>query len=549
MVRYVFILLNSMIVGCPSQPEASTDPGGGTQHPAPLVKFENAPSGSSTATSLSIKVKGANTATKEYAYAFVARGGVNCKAQSYSSWREFSTAITISSGVMGTLGPKTLCAKGRRADKTEQQEPIRRVWTLVSDAGGLIGDDEPLLEIALDTDVAKGPGSKDVEVTVTFKDITDADKSAEVTLTVTCDMGITAPKVDAKDAAEGTAIWGDEDAGGDDDAVTIPLDKAGKCEFKAEANLGAKDKSATATFTINAPDPAEEPEEEHTLELTDKEKEADKTDDGLQLSQKTLKFASTNQAEQTVTLENMGTGDIDWTVTTEQEELLFKVRKRDDSDWIDLQKDNLSELKGNLNTSGDEKTQELEFKLAHPYKTDYDGDKNVTVKINDGTNDVTLTLHILAPKLKISADETDEDITKKTDAPIWHVVLTGSTNSAKEKTLTLANTKNDLKVLDWDVFPYMWKPDWFNFEIDIDAGTLKLKKLADKAPEADESKKITLIIGSNSDSHGLSARSFAMSANQEITWKDEKETETQKSNAAWRTNDIRYVVVEFKEEE
>ena len=120
------------------------------------------------------------------------------------------------------------------------------------------------------------------------------------------------------------------------------------------------------------------------------------------------------------------------------------------------------------------------------------------------------------------------------------------TNSDHEKTLTLADsTRDDLSGLDWDVFPYMYKPDWFEYEKDMDAGTLKLKLVA--APKASDNKQLTLIIVSNSNSHGIKARSFGLfNAQQKLTWRegDDKEV-TQKTK--WCTRDIRYVVVNFKE--
>lgn len=540
-MRYVFIiLLNSMMLSCPSQPDtsekpapqATPDPTGGDQLPAPRVEFVDAPSGNSTATTLSIKVKGANTATKEYAYAFVSNaGGVNCKDQMYSTWYKFSQPISISATSatkMGAPGKKTLCAKGRRADKTVQQEPTKHEWTLVADNGG--GGEEPAEEASLTVALSptsakeKTGSSQAVAVTVTFADFADADKSATVTLTVTCNNGITAPTVAAKNATDGEVEWD----------VAVPISKAGECEFVAEANLGNKAKSE-ATFTIEE---GEEPDND-----------PDETPKGLHLSQSAVKFASTNKDVQTIMLRHDGKtdADIDWVVTTDHEELLFKVRNKGDSDWIDLVNGHAA-IEGSLTSKGS--THDLEFKLAHPSKTDYGGDQQVAVTISDGTDDMTLTLHILAPKLEITGDA-DDAITEKSEYH-WHVVLT---NSDKIKTLSIANTNDDpSSVLDWDVFPYRWKPAWFDYEKDVAAGTLTLKKLGDEVPGENDNKKITLIIASNSDSQGIKARSFALfKAGQKVTWNDgsdPKVTQTIKiKTAKWPTNDIRYVVVEFKEEE
>ena len=541
MVRYVCILLNSMLVACPSQPKASKEPNSGLGLPSPLVRFENAPSDNSTETTLAIKVKGANSATIEYAYAFVPRAGVNCHSQKYGSWRKFSQSIHISANAMGAPGKKTLCAKGRRQDKTDQQEPTKHEWILGGD-----GDNEQeeegaaSLTIALDTDSSETEegGSHNVKVTVAVDNVVaDTDKNANVILNISCDEGLTVPHINSQTAEDGKVVW---------DNVSVPTDKEGECKFTAQAMLSGKVKeSETATFTINeaksgSAAAAAAADAEHTLELTDEEKQQDNTANGLQLSQKTLKFASTSKDVQTVMLENTGSANIGWQVTTDHEEVLFKVQKKDATNWTDLKQDSVVE--GTLSTSA---TQELQFRLARLYKTDYNGDQKVIVKISDSTNNMTLTLHILAPKLNISADE-DTAITKQSGVPIWHVVLT---NSDKEKTLTIANTKKDLQVLDWDVFPYMWKPSWFTYEIDEEAGTLQLK--LEKKPEAEDNKKITLIIASNSDSHDIKARSFALfDAGKEVTWYDAREEEKQQqTKAKWRTYDIRYVVVVFEEEE
>ena len=128
------------------------------------------------------------------------------------------------------------------------------------------------------------------------------------------------------------------------------------------------------------------------------------------------------------------------------------------------------------------------------------------------------------------------------------------TPSAKEKILKVKNSKGDLDVLKWSIFPYAWKPNWFHYSKDEETGelTLTLKDDNDCAfyPTATADDELTLIITSNSDSAGVRARSFALfNANQELEWEEEGETEAKKTQAEWRTNDIRYVVVKFKNEE
>ena len=264
-----------------------------------------------------------------------------------------------------------------------------------------------------------------------------------------------------------------------------------------------------------------------------------------------VKFASASKEVKIIEIENSGSSR-SYSLTTEHMAGLLEVRTVDmadkDStegdDWKAVSKRAMPIITGNL---GENSTHYLQLRLARRWKTDYDGDKQVKIKFSDGSDSAELTAHILAPQLQITA--ADSAITSSADKRVWEVNLTPSDSI---KTLTIANEKGDLGVLQWKVFPYRWKPNWFDYGKDDDALTVKLKGDCTLWPAADADDQLTLVIASNSDSAKVRARSFALFHHQqEIEWQKEGETEltTMKKETKWRTNDIRYVVVKFKNEE
>ncbi len=294
---------------------------------------------------------------------------------------------------------------------------------------------------------------------------------------------------------------------------------------------------------------------DQSLEIDDAEEVV--TSDGLQLSQNILKFASANKDTQDIDITNTSSNSLSWSTTTEHEAGLLEIRLIDTSQenvaskWKIINKTDMESIRSTLNSKS---KQTLQVRLAYQWKTDYGDDKVVKINFSDGSNSAELTVHILAPQLEITADE-DENITNEdSESHVWRVNLTPS---AKEKILKVKNSKGDLDVLKWDVFPYAWKPNWFHYIKDEEAGTLTLQLKDDCKlyPAATADDELTFIIASNSDSAGVRARSFALfkfNANQELEWEEEKENETKETKskkAEWHTTDIRYVVVKFTNEE
>lgn len=286
------------------------------------------------------------------------------------------------------------------------------------------------------------------------------------------------------------------------------------------------------------------------------------TSRGLKLSTNLLKFASAAEELQLIRIENTGGSSLNWSVKTTDTAGWLEIRtiaseNKEDEDngqgWQEIKKkENDSEivLQGTLSMGG---TQYFQLKLADKYKTDYGSDSAIKINFNDGSEDVELTAHILVPKLIITADEDDDAIKRDADGRVWRVTLS---LSAKQKTLTIANSKGDLDVLNWNVFPYAWHPNWFSYDEDKAEGTIKVMLKDNKCelyPKANEDDKLTLIIASNSDSKDMQARSFVLSDSQpKLEWKKEKEDgtiESKSKDTEWYTNDIRYVVVQFKNED
>ena len=303
------------------------------------------------------------------------------------------------------------------------------------------------------------------------------------------------------------------------------------------------------------PGPETEGGGDQSLDTSDAEEV--KTPDGLNLSENILKFASANKDTQDIDITNTSSNSLSWSTTTEHEAGLLEIRLIDTSQenvaskWKIINKTDMESIRSTLNSKS---KQTLQVRLAYQWKTDYGDDKVVKINFSDGSNSAELTVHILAPQLEITAAE-DENITNEdSESHVWRVNLTPS---AKEKILKVKNSKGDLDVLKWSIFPYAWKPNWFHYIKDEGAGTLTLQLKDDCKlyPAATADDELTFIIASNSDSAGVRARSFALfkfNANQELEWEEEKENETKETKskkAEWHTTDIRYVVVKFTNEE
>jgi len=455
-VKYLLMLLVGMLVACPEKPKATSAPTDSDANVRPSVQFVNPPPKKSDKTSVTVQVRASNNATVEYAYAFI-NGAGDCNTRSYNTWRDFSQHITITPTQLGDSGIKTLCAKGRKADNTEQSNPISHEWERV-------------------------------------------EKSASSSVEEPDDDG-GAPS--ESDPGENPDDGGDASSDGDGGDTT------------------AEDEGQSlATDDVKA--------------STEK----------LELSRGVVKFFSAQKGEETLNITNKDSMDsLTYSLTTEDTAGLLQVRAGDD-DWETVKKKGTAIITGPLPAG---ETQHLQLRLAHQWKTDYGDDQQIEIKFSDGSDSVMLTVHILAPELQITAD--DSAITSSADKHVWEVNLTPSDNI---KTLTVSNKRGDLDVLKWDVFPYRWKPNWFDYGVDTGKLTVKLRGDCNLYPTADADDELTLIIASNSDSAGVEASSFALfHYQQEIQWQAEEETAltTQKTGTKWRTNDIRYVVVKFKNEE
>lgn len=296
-------------------------------------------------------------------------------------------------------------------------------------------------------------------------------------------------------------------------------------------------------------------DEGHSLNTDDADAPEATPTKKLKLSQGVVKFFSAQKDMKVIDIKNEDKATLTYSLTTEDTAGLLQVRKVDmankdnaegEGDWKTAKKRRTAIITDELD-GGD--TQYLQLRLAHRWKTDYDGDKQIKIKFSDGSDSVELTVHILAPRLKITA--ADSAITSSERERVWEVNLTPSDSI---KTLTVTNEKGDLDVLKWDIFPYRWKPNWFDYGKEEETGkmTVKLKGDCTLWPAADADDQLTLVIASNSDSAGMKARSFALfHYQQKMQWLEEGETEliTMKRETEWRTDDIRYVVVKFKNEE
>ena len=461
-MKYLLMLLVGMLVACPEKPKVTSAPTDSDANVKPMVEFVNPPPKQSDKPSVTVQVRASNNATVEYAYAFI-NGAGDCNTRPYSTWRDFSQHITITPTQLDNDGIKTLCAKGRKADNTEQSNPISHEWK----RGEIASSSNPV-ENPDDGGSASSDG----------------------------------------DGGEPTAEGEDASSDGDED----------------EGQSLATDEAKPIT--------------------TGK----------LRLSQDVVKFFSAQKDRQVIDITNESGTDLTYSLTTEHMAGLLEVRAVDMADkdsaegdgWETVKKKGTAIITDRLAGSD---TQHLQLRLAHQWKTDYGGNQQVQIKFSDGSDSVMLTAHILAPKLQITAD--DSAITSSADKRVWKVNLTPSDNI---KTLTVSNERGDLDVLKWKVFPYRWKPNWFDYGGDEDTGklTVKLRGDCNLYPTADADDELTLIIASNSDSAGKRASSFALfHYQQEIQWQAEEETAltTQKHETEWRTNDIRYVVVKFKNEE
>ena len=453
-VKYPLMLLVGMLVACPEKPKVTSAPTDSDANVMPMVEFVNPPNKESTRTSVTVRVRASNNATVEYAYAFIPGVG-DCNTQQYSTWRDFGERITITPTKIGNPGKKTLCAKGRKKDHTEQSNPSSYEWE---------HQDADLSPDPIDDGGGADPGGNDGEGEVTAEP---------------------------------------EEAPADDD------------ESEGEG-------------------------EEHSLATDDAEP---LTTEKLELSKGVVKFFSARKVMETIEIQNKDNMDsLTYSLTTEHTAGLLEVRV-EDNEWKTVKKKGTTSITTENLDGGGKHT--LQLRLAHKWKTDYGGDKQIDIKFSDGSDSVTLPVHILAPQLQITAP--DGDATSSADKPV-EVDLTPSD---KMKALTITNKKGDLNVLKWDVYPYQWKPNWFDYSKDKeDKLTVKLSEDCKLYPDADADDELTLIIVSNSDSAGMKPRSFALfHYQQEIQWQEEGKMELQKKETEWRTNDIRYVVVKFKNEE
>ncbi len=445
-----FTMFASALVVCTDRPRDDSQRDGAdedktadsTSGAAPQVVFINKPDDSS-ASRIIVAVIHSNWRTREYAYALI-KGEGDCNSPAYSSWREFTVPITLTPEMLGGYGIKTLCAKGRGSDGSEQKIPTRHRWQLL-----------PPVDAAAAADVPP-----------------DADSSSDTAAT-----------------------------------STTPL-------------------PASAVVT---------------------------TTRGLRLSDNVLKFASASREIKTVALMNIGKSQLEWSVTTTQGGGLLSVRKvaasakdepDDGSHWQAMDTSRPLPLSGTL--ARDSREQYLQFKLSDSDKTDYGGNQATTIAIGDGSgSSVELTAHILVPQLRITGS--GNNIVKKVSDQVWQVNLSPT---VREASLTIANAKaqGSLDDLSWDVFPYAWLPDWLDYVKSAGDLTIYLEGDCRLYPAASEDDELTLVIASNSDSTGVQARSFALThAQQEIVWQEEGGV-TKSKRAEWRTDDIRYVVVKYENE-
>ena len=520
---------------CADPPRLKSNQNTGDLVVAPMVEFVDKPAKKSSLTSVSIGVKASNKMTVKYAYAFIAAIG-DCRDGNWSVWRNFDEKITLSDL---TIGHKTLCAKGKRANDTEQQQPIRYQWQVVAADNGNSGSGDDGSGSGDD-----GSGSGD-----------DGSGSGNGGSGSGGSGNGGSGNGGSGNGGSGSGGSGSGGSGGSGD------DSNDKENFNfPQLNFSNNDTGNVggAGIASISSKKDEEPVAEPAMMVESYPAVANEevATDNLRLNKNSLVFASAARNEQSVEIENISASGLKWSVRSTQTELLLQVTSDDDKDsavWHDVvaKNDKSAIVQGDLSMEAEEI---LRFRLADPYKTDYDSDKEIEVTISDGSKSVVLTVHIFVPQLEIKIDDKDKiEINKNNERPQWDVNL--EPLKAEKKLKIEDRRDSNGGILSWKVWPYRWLPNWLNIEKSEDGKELQFKLSDDCSlyPQADEDDVITLIIASNSGSKDVTARSFALHTdNQEISWQEEilksdkYEIEDKFDPAYWRTNDIRYVVVRFK---
>ena len=315
---------------------------------------------------------------------------------------------------------------------------------------------------------------------------------------------------------------------------------------------------STTTPSTTTPATTTPPVTETDQSLDNDDAVEDRTEGGLVLSLNQLKFASTDKEEQLINLKNDSGSPLNWSASSKHKAGWLEMRtvaeaNKDSSEgdgWILVkEKDESTEpfIQGTLNSKD---TEYLQLRLADRWKTDYGGSKEIAITFKHGKEELALTVWIVVPQLSITAANQDiSDVAKR----VWQVTLSPS-DEDKQKALIISNARGDFKVLQWQIFPYAWQPNWFDYSTETvteadkktDKLTLKLSDDCSLYPAADKDDELTLLIASNSDSKDVQARSFAFSSQQQDwTWQEEGETAST-AKADWHTNDIRYVVVKYE---